>query len=191
MSSLTTNIAKLNKNNIGGVQKVYLFPFVNYSYSQITVLLQKLTVFPPTTAYEYYSTVTGYNETHEIEGGDVAFNQNFSLQFPITKPLSEIHTLVKQEYRAVYIDRLGNIRILGLYNGLTASIENTTGVNKEDMNGFTVSFSGKEDNQAYYIDDLGLTGISIFDPYLNVNNYIFDNCNNYVFEDGVNYIFNN
>lgn len=191
MDSLTGNLGKLKKHNTGGVDKVYLFPFVNYGYSQIKVLDQKLTVFPPTIAYDYYSTGTSYSENDEIEGGDIAWNQSFNLKFPITKPLSEIHKLLKQEYRAVFVDRLGNIRILGLYNGLTASVTNETGTSKSEMNGYSVSFKGKEDNQAYFIDDLTLTGIEIYDPLLNVNNFIFDECLNYIFEDGQNYIFNN
>ena len=185
MSSITSNRPRLGKTNVGGVEKVYLFPFVNYSYSQITVLAQKLTVFPATTAYDYDSTVTSYSENTENEGGDVAWNQSFNLQFPITMELSEIYTLVKQCYRAVYVDRLGNIRILGLYNGLDADIQNATGTAKAELNGYTVTFTGKEDNQAYFLDSISGVGITIY----TVNNKVFMSGCNAVMQSGDNYIY--
>jgi hypothetical protein len=185
MSSINSNIPQRGKDGLGGVNKVYLFPFVNYSYSQITVLGQKLTVFPVTTAYDWHSTVTSYSETIEPIGGDIAFNQNFSVQFPKTMVLSEVYKLVKQEYRAVYIDRLGNIRILGLYNGLTAKINNDTGTEKVDLNGYAVTFTGKEDNQAYFLDSISGVGITIY----TVNNKVWMNGCNAIMQDDNNYIY--
>ena len=185
MTDITLNRPRGKKNALGGVRVVYLFPYVKYSRSQITVVDQKLTVFPTTTILDWYSVSTNFNETTEIEGGDVAWNQTFSIELPRTDVEAEVYKLVKQDYRAVYIDYLGNIRILGLYNGLEASITNETGSDKAGFNGWKVSFSGKEDNQAYWIDDLS----AIFTFPEEFNNKIFMNGCNAIMQDGNNYIY--
>jgi len=184
--NLTGNIDKECKNLQGGVDKVYLFPFVKYSRSQIGIDNQYLDTFPTTTIYDVYSNATHYSENTEIEGGDVAWNQSFTIQIPKTNAGSEIYKLVKQDYRAIYIDRLNNIRILGLYNGLEAQITNETAQDKAGFNGYKVTFTGKEDNQAYFLRDLEDVGFTIN----NNNNYIFQDGLNYIFQDGTNYIFN-
>ena len=84
------------------------------------------------------------------------------------------------------MDEAGVIRILGLWNGLTTTITNETGSDKPSMNGYKLTMTGKEDNQAYFIEDLTLAGIFIY----NTNNYIFEDGCNYVFEDGNNFIYN-
>ena len=177
MSDITSEIARTKRDLIGGVEKVFLFPFTKYSYSQIVLDGQRLATFPSTTAYELYSVSSSFTENTEIEGGDIAWKQTFSLEFPKTEYLSEIYKFSFKDYRAIYIDRNGNIRILGLYNGLEAQITNETGNGKGDFSGYRVTFTGKEDNQAYFINNLADTGFIIPVIY------------NYVFEDGCNYVF--
>ena len=183
---LTTNIPRRTSMFQGGVERVYLFPWTKYTRSQITISGQYVTVFPATTIYYVHSNTTSYNESTEIEGGDIAWNQNLTLEIPKTEAISEIYKLVKQDYRAIYVDRLGNYRILGLWNGLEASITNETGSDKSSMNGYKLTFTGKENNQAYFIEDLALTGLTIY----TFNNYIFQDGCNYVFQDGNNFIYN-
>lgn len=182
---LTGNISRMLKNLQGGIDTVYLFPFVNYSRSQIVLDGQYLDTFPTTTIYDIYSSATNYTENTEIEGGDVIWNQSFSIEIPKTNVGMEVYKFVKQDYRAIYIDRIGNIRILGLFNGLEASITNETAQDKAGFNGYKVSFTGKENNQAYFLTDLEDVGFTINDN----NNYVFmDGCN-YAFMDGTNYTF--
>ena len=169
--NITEHILQGCKNLQGGVNKLYLFPFVKYSRSQIVLNGQELVTFPITTIYDWESNVTNYSENTSIEGGDVVWSQNFTIQIPKTVITSEVFKLVKQDYRAIYIDRLGNIRILGLFNGLEAQINNETGQNKTDFNGYKVTFTGKEDNQAYFITDLDAVGFDIYTIY----NFIYDN----------------
>ena len=183
---ITGSVGKILKNLTGGVDKVYLFPFVNYSRSQITLDGQFLIDFPATNIFDWYSMATNYSESTSFDGGNAVWDQNFTIQIPKTHAGSEVYKLVKQDYRAIYIDRLGNIRILGLYNGLEAQITNESGQNKADFTGYKVTFTGKEDNQAYYLTDLEDTGFTIND----INNYVFQDGCNYVFQDGINFIFN-
>ena len=78
--NITTHILRQAKNLQGGVNKVYLFPFVKYSRSQITLVDQELTVFPSTTIYDWDSIATNFSESTSVEGGDIAWGQNFSIQ---------------------------------------------------------------------------------------------------------------
>lgn len=183
--SITGEIYKPKKILQGGVDKVYLFPFVKYSRSQIVLDEQFLATFPTTAIYNVYSSATNYSENTEIEGGDVAWNQNLTLEIPKTYVGSEVFKIIKQDYRAIYIDRLGNIRILGLYNGLECSITNETSQDKAGFNGYKLTFTGKENNQAYYLEDLEDVGFTIN----TINNFIFEDGCNFVFEDGENFIF--
>lgn len=182
MSSFTENILRKCKDVQGGVELVYLFAWEKYTRGQITIVDQTITAFPANTIYQVYSISTSFNETIETQGGDVAWNQSLTLEFPKTAVTSEIYKLVKRPYRAIYQDRLGNLRMLGVWNGLNGSITNETGQDKAGFNGYRVTFSGKEDNQAYWIDALP--------TITEQENKIFMDGNNAIMQDGANYIYN-
>ena len=183
---LERNLEKVCKNSIGGVNKVYLFTFVKYSRSQITLNKQELVTFPTTTIYDWDSIATNFSETTSVEGGDIAWGQSFSIQIPKTVVTSEVFKLAKSEWRAIIIDRLGNIRILGLFNGLDAEISIETGQSKSDFNGYKVTFTGKEDNQSYFISNLNGAGFTI----KQISMYLFQNDNEYLLQNDNDYIFN-
>lgn len=153
---ITVNTYKGCKDYQGGIEKVYLFPFEKHSRTEITTIGEYLTIFPSTTIFETYSSTSNYSEPTEIEGGSVLYKQSLSMQVPKTLATSEIPTLVDQRYRAIYVDNIGNIRILGLYNGLDVEVTNETGSERNSLNGWKVNFSGKEDHQAYYLSDLSI-----------------------------------
>ncbi len=78
------------------------------------------------------------------------------------------------------------MRILGLRNGLEVTVSNETGGDKPDLNGYRLSFSGKENHQAYWIDDLSTVG---FTESTENDNFIFmDGCN-FIFTNDDNFIF--
>ncbi len=181
--SITEHILRGCKDLQGGIGTVYLFPFVKYSRSQIVLTDQTLTTFPSTTIYDWYSNATNFSETTSFEGGSVVYDQNLTIQIPKTIVTSEVYKLVKQDYRVIFIDRLGNIRILGLFNGLECQITNETGQERADFNGYKVTFTGKEDNQAYFLDDL-----TSFDPYTIYNFIYHDRTANIVMDNGDNFI---
>tara|TARA_R110000851_G_scaffold316151_2_gene479082 strand:+ start:401 stop:958 length:558 start_codon:yes stop_codon:yes gene_type:complete len=184
--SITGNIDKGSKSLYGGVSKVYLFPYTKYSRSQIVLDGQFLASFPSTTVFDWYSVASNYTETTSINSSNVEWGQSLTIEIPKTDASSEVYKLLKQDYRAIIIDRIGNIRILGLYNGLEAQVSNTTAQDYSGQNGYKITLTGKEDNQAYYLTDLEDTGFTIYDN----NNYVFQDGCNYVFEDGTNFIFN-
>jgi len=184
--TITEHILRGCKDLQGGVNKVYLFPFVKYSRSQIVIDDQTLTTFPTTIIYDWESNATNYSENTSFEGGSEVWSQSFTIQIPKTIVSSEVYKLVKQDYRAIWIDRNGNIRILGLFNGLEAQITNETGQNKADFNGYKISFTGKEDNQAYFITDLESAGFDVYTIY----NFIYHEGDNIVMDNGNNFILN-
>ena len=182
--TLTNNEERIRKNLQGGISTVYLFPFVKYNRSQIGLTEQVLTSFPTTEVYKYHSINTNYSENVQEDGGDLSWTQSFSIEIPRTYETSEVYKMVKQYFRAIFIDRLGNIRILGLYNGLKVTVNNETGADKSGFNGYKITFDGLEDNQAYFLDNL-----DDFPVLVEEKNYIFMSCNNYTFMSGNNYIF--
>lgn len=184
MNSITGNIARINKTLQGGIDKVYLFPYVKYSRSQIVLSEQTLASFPATTVYEWAGINPTFNETTEIIGGDVAFNQTLSFDIPKMYEAQEVFKLVKQYYRAIYKDRLGNIRILGLYNGCDAQITQESGSGKSSLNGYKITLTAKEDNQAYYLADLSDFTVQTDNNYLLIGgcNYEFINGDNYILQ---------
>jgi len=184
MNSITGNIDRINKSLVGGIDRVYLFPYIKYSRSQIVLNEQILTSFPASVVYSWSGINPTFNETTEIVGGDVAWNQSLSFEIPKMYATQDVYKLIKQYYRAIYVDRLGNIRILGLYNGLDSQLTQESGSDKSSLNGFRVTMTGKEDHQAYYLANL--TDFTVY----NNNNYVFQDGCNYVFQDGANFIFN-
>tara|TARA_R110000803_G_scaffold69058_1_gene131197 strand:+ start:1157 stop:2185 length:1029 start_codon:yes stop_codon:yes gene_type:complete len=168
-----------------GLKTVYLFAYTKYTRSQIVLSGQELTSFPTTTILDWYSTSANYSESTEVEGGDVKWNQNFTIDLPRMESDSEVYKLMNKDFRAIFIDNLGNIRILGLYNGLQAKVSSTPSSDKASANGYSVSFSGLENNQAYFLDSLAGVGFEILERF----NYVFEDGCNFVFENGNNYIF--
>ena len=179
---------RICKNLQGGIDAIYLFPFVKYSRSQIKTLGQKLVEFPTTFVYTYFSQVADFSENTSIERGNVTWTQTLNFELLKTYEGSEAYKLVNKDYRAIFIDRVGNIRIIGLYNGCEATVTDTTGSDKSSANSYQITITAKEDNQAYYIDAL--------DPMFPIDyekNYIFNDVDkNFIFNGGAltNYIFN-
>tara|TARA_R110000823_G_scaffold167851_1_gene299848 strand:+ start:1408 stop:2682 length:1275 start_codon:yes stop_codon:yes gene_type:complete len=160
---INTGVIRACKTHQGGIDKVYLFPFVKYSRSQIEINGVFLNEFPVTEVFDFDVVNEAYTESSNNDSGGVFYSQNLSFDIPVTTPKSEAYKLVKKDYRAIILDRLGNYRILGLYNGLEASLTNSTGSNKKSLNGYKVTLKGKEENQAHFLTNFS-KGFDIFDP---------------------------
>ena len=171
------------KNSLGGLNNIYLFTFKKYSRSQIETDVNVLTSFPSTTIYAFEDnfSATFDNKGNEDEGGKYYTE---SLNFTIVKTGLDYNfrKFLQQDLRAIVRDRNGKLRILGLYNGLECdSINATTGTTKNSLNGYTISLSGQEEEQAYYIDDLYNAGFTIDGEF----NYLLQENGDYLLqEDG-------
>jgi hypothetical protein len=185
MVSLTSGRVRGCKDSIGGISKVYLFPFVNYTRSQIVQTDLVLTSFPVTTIYEFETNNNPdfTNSQQENEGGKF-YDENITLEFVGFQVTDEFEKFLYQNFRCIVLDRNGKYRLLGAYNGLICeSIDKTTGDSKNSFKGFKLSFTGQEQLPALFMDDLTGFNIIVFD------NYIFEDGENYIF-DGNNYVFN-
>ena len=182
--AINNGIGRSKKQHQGGIDKLYIFPFVKLNRSSIYTDGVYLESFPITEIYEFDVVGKSFKESSNLDAAGVYWDQDISFNIPITTPSSEVYKLVKSDYRAIILDRLGNYRILGLYNGMEAEVTNDSGTEKSSLNGYSVKLKGKEENQAYFLNDL-----SLFREQ-QVENYIFQDGCNFIFEDGTNYIFN-
>ena len=183
--AITRNIDRPCKDLQGGVQSLYIFPYVKYSRSQIVLDDQQITSFPGSDIYEVYSSTSDFTQQTEVDGGAVSWKQSLTIDIPKTELGSQAHLFVKLNYRVIFQDNNGNWRMLGLRNGLTASYSNGTGGDKASFSGYKVTFEGMEDMQAVYLDG--------FDPGTERPvpiDYIFQDGNSFRFQDNRNYIFN-
>ena len=181
--TITTGVSRSKKNKQGGLHKLYLFPFAKLNRSAIYTDGVYLEAFPVTEIYEFDVVNKNFKENTSLKSGGIEWDQDLSFDIPITTPSSEVFKLVKNDFRAITLDRLGNYRIIGLYNGLEASVSNESGTDKSSLNGYRIQLKGKETNQAYFLNDLELFRLT------EETNYIFEDGCNFIFEDGTNFIF--
>lgn len=153
MADLTQNILLQCKDLQGGVKKLYLLPFKKWLRSQITINNMIVTQIPSSDYYlfESYGDFGISEQMQEDEGGKF-FNISFSIKIP---NYINIGNFLNQEFRAVGLDRNGNNKIYGLWYGLECvSIEHNTGGSKNEYNGLTLKFEGKEIMEAPYINSI-------------------------------------
>ena len=158
------------KTQQGGIDKVYLFPYVKYGVSDVTFGgssrvnnpdAQNITSFPNTTIYEYEAVNISYTENAKITGGGIEWSQDLSFTLPASFEALNAFKLMYKDYCAIILDRNGNYRIIGLWNGGEVSISAGTRGSKNAMNGSTVSLKAREDNQAYFLKNFA-TDFTIF-----------------------------
>lgn len=161
--SINRSLSRVCKDLIGGISKVYLFPYVKYNRSSIKVTNLVINEFPETEIFEF-SAVLNSNLEQKMtdEDGGKYYTQSISLQFQGIKDKFTFQKLLKKDYRLIIKDNNGNYRLLGAYNGLECeSLDVDTGSSKNSFNGLSVSFSGKERNEALFIENLDATGFII------------------------------
>ena len=158
------------KNFQGGIDKLYLFPYVKYGVSDITFGggtkvnnpdAQNITSFPNTTIYEYEAVNISFTENATITNGGIEWSQNLSFTLPRSFEALNAFKLMYQDYCAIILDRNGNYRLIGLWNGGEVTINAGTGGEKNAMNGSTISLKAREDNQAYFLNNFA-TDFTIF-----------------------------
>ena len=144
------------RNNLGGVSKLWLFPFVKYNRSQIIIDNNVLVTFPNTDIYkfEFNGNPAPAENQSENEGGKF-YDLSISFDLLYSSDATNIEKLLKKDYRLIFQDRNGLYRIFGLYTGLVCdSLTFNSGGGKSDLNGFTLSFTGQEEKGSFFIDNL-------------------------------------
>lgn len=151
------------KDSLGGLKKVYLFPFVKYLRSQIVLNGNILVNYPDTTVYEFeVETNPNVNQTQSEDSGGKFFEISITLDLPNENGY-DFEKLLNKDYNIIVEDRNGKLRFLGNRNGLECtSLNYDLGSNKKSFNGVKLSFTGKEENEAWFINSLEDAGFTIF-----------------------------
>ena len=150
---ITKAVARPCNNRQGGIAKLWLFAYVKYSKSLNLVKDQKVVTFPLTNAYQYEAQNISFSESTALQNGGVEWTQKLNFTITESSELSEVYKLPNQDYSAVVLDRNGKYRFIGMRNGGEVTVSATSGTSRGEMNGYNVSITAKEDNQAYYIPD--------------------------------------
>lgn len=135
----------------GGIAKLYLLPYTRWVRQQVRIVNMELVLVPSSNYYEFesFGDFAINQSMQENEGGKF---YNFSFDIKIDD-YTNFSNFLKKDFRAVAIDRLGNTRMYGLWNGVQCNnIDFTTGAGKSDYSGFTLKFEGQEELEAPYLN---------------------------------------
>ena len=174
------------KNKLGGLDIIYIFPYVKYAKSLIVRDGLFLESYPETSVYSFAIVSGEYSESSEIDDGGELMNQTLTATMTHLKQDDEWRKLLKKDHCVIAKDRNGKFRLMGVYNGVETDYQATTGGSHADFNGYTFNFKAKEEDEALYFDSLEDAG---FTPVEDTG-YIFQDGNNIVFQDGNNFILN-
>lgn len=174
------------RDNIGGIKNVYFFPFTSYDHTEIVRSGAEVTNFPATEVFKYEVRNGNFTETINNDEEGISYDQ--SLTFDMFKKdlttTNELNTLRNIDFRYIVEYWAGYYKIGGLYSGgRVTSMDLPTGGAKNDLNGYNVTVTSKEEHQSSFID------IDLFTINGVVYNFIFEDGNNFVFEDGNNFTF--
>ena len=163
MFDLTKGVAyNRGKQRQGGLDKIYILEYLEYSRRDVTVRENIIRVYPPTNAYEFDVNVSSFSEQQVEAPEGEYYNQTLEFRVAGTQNSSELYKLTKKRFRAIAKDRQGNYRMIGLWNGAESIVSDMTGANKSDFNGYDVKVSGMELREATYITD------ATFDSYFTI-----------------------
>ena len=172
MSVVLENYERKCKLTQGRVKRAYIFPYIKYSRSQIKDFEMSLVEFPTTTIYQF-DVEGSYNQNSSVEQGSFFFDQTVTLQLSEVYDVLDIHKFLKVDYRIIVETYNHQLIIFGVRNGLTARVTNQTGTSKNEFNGFTLNFTGKEEKSALLISSLEDLGF-IINPENGFFDYTFD-----------------
>jgi len=148
---ITKAVGRPCSDRQGGIAKLWLFAYVKHSKSLNLVQDQKVVTFPFTDAFQYEAQNISFTESTALQNGGVEWTQKLSFTITESSELSEVYKLPNQDYSAVILDRNGKYRFIGMRNGGEVTVNSVSGTSRGDLNGYNISITAKEDNQAYYV----------------------------------------
>jgi len=162
---LTSGRIEPCRDNIGGIKNVYLFPFVEYSYTQIEgVRGVEITSFPSSDIYKYE--VQGGTFSENITNDEFGIKYEQNLNVILTKQdlitTNELNAVQKLDLRYIVEYNNGKFRMGGVYNGARlTSYSIDSGGEKSSFNGYNLTFTGVEEYSAPFIDNINTVGFFI------------------------------
>tara|TARA_R110002050_G_scaffold279197_1_gene425671 strand:+ start:270 stop:821 length:552 start_codon:yes stop_codon:yes gene_type:complete len=148
------------KTIVGGLKNLYILE--NYDSSLkvnstiangvMTASTASNTVFQ----FELLADVNTYNEENEVsrENGTSVFNQTgtFQLKKQGASTQALLMKLTKVRTQVILEDHMGNFRLAGLEYGVDFTVGTTSGGAMADLNGYNLTFTGKELALATYVE---------------------------------------
>lgn len=171
-------------NSQGGVSKLYIMPFIDYLESEINVVNNILVSFPESIIYDLNAVNINYNLDGK-EDKDIYYDEKVSFQIKKLLETDNFREFIQQDYRIIIKDNNGKFRLLGLRNGLKGEYKEDVGTNRNEFNGYSFNFSGKEEFSAPYLNDLDLFNV------MNIEGLLLQDGNNNLVQDGNNNIITN
>lgn len=162
MSDITTGRGRVCKA-LGGLNEIYIFPYVQYLDSQIVQSGMVLSSFPATTIYRFYSIADpNFTErTNETPGGK-QYDMGLTLTFPVLDSTNEFQKLLKKDYRMIVQNNNGLYRLLGAYKGgVFNNLNEQTGGSRAELSGYTIDYEASEELPALYISSLSGAGFTV------------------------------
>ena len=141
-------------NNVGGASELYIFEYVNYTRSQITVTNNILVDFPMSTVYSINANEISFTENIDEEDGGVVYSQSGNFQLKKNLPTDNYKNFASIDWRVIIKDNNGYYRLIGLETGVKIKFTKEIGTNLADFNGFKFTFETKEENTAPFLNDL-------------------------------------
>jgi len=142
---------------LGGLSEFYIFPFVNYTTSQIVLNGLIVTSFPATTIFRFFLESANFTNPMQENGGGKFYNENISLTLPKIELNTELTKLLFKDHRMIIRDRNDKYRLLGAFNGgIFDNLVQQTGGSHGELTGYTITFEGVEELPALFLDDLSL-----------------------------------
>jgi len=147
------------KENVGGLKAIY---FVNYNSTLLSGasisadVINSLESSVNAFKYELKADGNTYEEANENsrENGTSFFTQTgtFVLKVQDAATQAELTLLSYGRPHVIIEDYNGNFRLAGAEHGVEVSVSTTTGGAMGDLNGYNLSFEGRERNMANFID---------------------------------------
>lgn len=186
--NLTKGKLKGCKDSIGGVKKVYIFPFDYSNKVSITHDNFTLTSFPVSTNFYEFNPSDNAQMAIKQEQDDRGkfYKQSINLEFVKTEANQEFEIFLRKDVRCIVKDNNGLNWLLGAYNGMFCDkLEAVSGDAKNSFNGYRFTLQGEELNEPFYV-----TNEYIDDNFL--TNYLLAQNNDFlVFQNGDNIITQN
>lgn len=159
---LTTGRGEPCNDAIGGLKALYLFDFVEDSF---TITAGEATALNAdvTSVYEYDLVADGNTLVETFTGdrnaGTSIYEQviTASLKKQTKDSANELALIVKSRPVAVVKDRMGNYKVVGISDGNTATGSIESGGAKAEFNGYSLTLTATETNPAPYLDSATVT----------------------------------
>jgi hypothetical protein len=175
-NALSAGLSKSCETNAGGINKIYITDFENvtsYTIGAATApqtgdWIDALTLNGSTKFYEFQTNKNVCNFTEsvaiDLNNGTTFFNQVVSLVLSRreTTKRTAIEKLVdgQKQLLIIVLDSNGNYWLFGKQEGsYVTAIEGGSGTAKADANGYTITFTAMEPDQAWGVDPTIISAI--------------------------------